>query len=185
MNVHESDAERIAKLEAELMRVKTERDLYKKFVSILIREIETYENEKPMTEAEARALMNDPNLVSLDTVIADIERQFGARCAMQPNEGERMWEDVKLQSPDPAQFFSGLNDIIVQLPKDVRKQLLEIRSNYIARFDIEGARLRLEGRTVRQVFDEFDGQLPVPIKSGERDGVRYELYKPPSDTVPT
>ncbi len=79
MNVHESDAERIAKLEAELTRVKTERDLYKQSVSILIREIESGEIDKPMTEAEAHALMNDPNLVSLDTVIAEIEQQFGAR----------------------------------------------------------------------------------------------------------
>ena len=79
MNTVESDPERIARLEAELARVKTERDLYKQSVSILIREIGPNELDKPMTEAEAYALMNDPNLVSLDSIITEIEQQSGAR----------------------------------------------------------------------------------------------------------
>lgn len=79
MNTIESDSERIARLEAELARVKTERDLYKQSVSILIREIGPNELDKPMTEAEAYALMNDPSLVSLDMIISEIEQQSGAR----------------------------------------------------------------------------------------------------------
>ena len=74
MNVHESDAERIAKLEAELMRVKTERDLYKESVSALLRDSPIFEIP---TEEEFRQCETGPYGESMSEILAEYRRKLG------------------------------------------------------------------------------------------------------------
>lgn len=70
----ESDADRIARLEAELARVKTERDMYKEFVYDRMRKEVPYE---PMTEAEVMDMLNGPRGESLEDIIKEFTGKLG------------------------------------------------------------------------------------------------------------
>ncbi len=75
MNSHESDADRIAKLEAELTRVKTERDLYKGSVSALLRESPVFEIP---TDEELRQCETGPFGESMSEILAEYRKKLGA-----------------------------------------------------------------------------------------------------------
>ena len=63
---------RVAKLEAELARVKFERDLYKKSIYDSLRGSEF---DVPMTEAEMEDLMNAPQGESILSIIEEFEKR--------------------------------------------------------------------------------------------------------------
>ena len=68
-------AARLAKVEAELARVKFERYMYKKSIYDSLRGSEF---DMPMTEAEMVDLMNAPQGESIISVIEEFEKQFAS-----------------------------------------------------------------------------------------------------------
>lgn len=72
----ESDADRIARLEAELARVKYERDMYKEFVYDRMRKEVPYE---PITEEEALEMVNSPPGESLADILKEFEGKLGGK----------------------------------------------------------------------------------------------------------
>ena len=69
-----TDAERIAALEAELKRVKFERDMYKDTVYDAIRGSEF---DRPMTEEEVHEMLHAPRGEGLEEMIAEYEAKHG------------------------------------------------------------------------------------------------------------
>src|SRR5262249_807302 len=65
------------------------------------------------------------------------------------------------------------------LPLETRKRLADVFSSYLARYGLEGTYERMNGRSGRQIFAEYQSEDVKPIVSGQIDGMRYELYEPP------
>ena len=57
------------------------------------------------------------------------------------------------------------------------KRLCSIHDSYFVRYGFDGVYQRMNGRTVAQIFSEYQPADVKPIASGEADGVRYELYE--------
>ncbi len=74
------------------------------------------------------------------------------------------------------EFSKSLTSAIQSLPPEMGKRLRAIRRNYFGWYGLEGTYKRLNGRTVGQIFAEYDSLDIKPIASGEVDGVTYRLY---------
>ena len=69
--------QRIAELEAELARVKEDRDMQKMTLYKLVQIPPEW--EKPMTLDEVHEMMNTPNAGSIEDIIAEIDRELNSR----------------------------------------------------------------------------------------------------------
>ncbi len=82
---------------------------------------------------------------------------------------------------------SGCNEIVgavnrakLALPLESRKILGRIFSNYLAAYDVAGAYERMNSRSVKQIFSEFQKARTNLIDSGELDGLQYSLFDSPA-----
>ena len=81
------------------------------------------------------------------------------------------------------ELSNSTSAVTTQLPIELRRRFTSILCNYLAAFDVAGTIARLNGRSVSQIFAEYQpGNIKV-VASGERDGVRYELLE--ADPDPT
>ena len=69
-----TDAERIAALEAELFRVKRERDMYKATIYDAFRGSEF---DRPLTEAEIEDMLHGPRGEGLEELLSELEAKHG------------------------------------------------------------------------------------------------------------
>jgi hypothetical protein len=80
-------------------------------------------------------------------------------------------------------FSDSASAVNRQLPAELRLRFVSIVGQYIAAYDVAGTIARLNGRSVSQIFAEYQpGNIKV-VAFGERDGVRYELLE--ADPDPT
>lgn len=88
--------------------------------------------------------------------------------------------ELKVLCDDPHEIVRAMNVVVRQLSSDVKWRFVEIRSDYIRRFGLEGLYERIKNRTVATIFSEYDGgDGAKPIASGERNGIRFALYEAP------
>jgi hypothetical protein len=53
---------------------------------------------------------------------------------------------------------------------------------YVHQYGTKGAFERLNNRSIASILAEHDSmEFPTPSASGEKDGVSWALYEPPSD----
>jgi len=86
-------------------------------------------------------------------------------------------------------------ELIVKLPQEERRRFNRVYQHYLMTYEPHGFVERMNNRTVESILAEADSiDAPAPIESGERDGVRYQLFKlsspehparpgPPSDLL--
>src|SRR5690349_9562439 len=77
------------------------------------------------------------------------------------------------------ELTAAVNAAGQRLPLDARRRLNRIFFNHVALYGNEGAFERMNGRTVSQLFSEFDAVQVKPITSGEVEGLRYRLFDAP------
>ncbi len=76
---------------------------------------------------------------------------------------------------------SVYNKIIYELPPDAQRRLRAIFSAYIRKYGFYGRFERINNRSIKQIFEEFDeSDIPVPIASGGENGMTWALYDAPS-----
>lgn len=87
-------------------------------------------------------------------------------------------------------------ELIVKLPQEERRRFNRVYQYYLMTYGPHGFVERMNNRTVESILAEADSiesilaevdsiDAPSPIESGERDGVRYRLFKPSSPDHPT
>jgi hypothetical protein len=89
-------------------------------------------------------------------------------------------ESLRFSSASADDFLAAFSSIVDVLPPETRKRLRHIRNEYIFAYGNEGAFQRMNNRSLAQVMAEFQEPDMKPVASGERDGMRYELYDSPS-----
>src|SRR5262249_50535374 len=81
------------------------------------------------------------------------------------------WEDI----------VRKYNAVIKTLPTDVRKRFSEAFLAFLQKYEMEEVYERLNNRTIGSILAEYDAmEVSKPIASGEKDGVSWALYDPPS-----
>ena len=93
-------------------------------------------------------------------------------------------ESIVLSCSEPLEIVSVVNKLTRTLPSEMRKRFVKIFTTYLARYKEEGAHERMNGRTVSQIFAEF--QPPEDLKviaTGEVEGMRYTLYDAPPPSL--
>lgn len=74
-------------------------------------------------------------------------------------------------------LMAAWNSIITHAPLEIRRRANFIRAVYMQKYGIRGACERLNGRTIREIVDQFAEAEPPPLlAAGEREGVRFEVY---------
>src|SRR5262245_27520802 len=78
------------------------------------------------------------------------------------------------------EFGASYSQIAATLPLDVKQKLAKVFKDYSVAYGFDGVYERMKGRTVDQVFDEYEQpEFPPVVATGERDGMRYTLYDAP------
>jgi hypothetical protein len=90
------------------------------------------------------------------------------------------WSTFRFSAATLQEFVQSYNSMISSLPAEIASRLRAILQQYAAAYGIEGAFVRMNGRTLSQVFAEYHSVDIQPIASGEVEGLRYELYDPPA-----
>lgn len=85
-----------------------------------------------------------------------------------------------LTAPGPEGFVRAVNTVVPRLPPEVRRRFNFIKLYYLTEFGVSGIFEQMNGRTVAQVIDEYQGPEPGVTAEGEWDCVRFTLYDPPS-----
>ena len=87
----------------------------------------------------------------------------------------------RISCESPQRIVGAINVIMPHLAPDIGRRLNKIERNYSLRYGIEGLYQRVNNRTVAEILAEYSPTDDVtPIVSGEVDGLRYELYEPPT-----
>ncbi len=90
----------------------------------------------------------------------------------------KITENTLISGQDIQEVSKCLTSIMQGLPPDASRKLRTILKNYVGLFGIESAYKKMQGRTVAQIFEEYEPSDVSPIESGEIDGVQFELYGP-------
>ena len=89
---------------------------------------------------------------------------------------------------DWPQIVTATNRVIPNLSPDLRRRFNSVFRGYAVAYGLEGVFVRMNGRTVAQILDEYQPpQVPDIVAQGELNGVRYTLYEDASraGSVPT
>lgn len=87
---------------------------------------------------------------------------------------------VRISCSGWEQIVDAVNNATRALPKEIRKRLGNIFSNYLALYDLEGTYDRMNNRSVEQIFAQYRSEeKPPPVISGEVDGMSFRLYEAP------
>jgi hypothetical protein len=86
-------------------------------------------------------------------------------------------EEILVSGSNFDEFSRSLTSAIKALPAELSKKLRSIRSDYFGWHGFDGAYLRLNNKTVRQIFESYQPESVAPLASGEVDGVRYTLFE--------
>jgi hypothetical protein len=86
---------------------------------------------------------------------------------------------LRLDCSTLAEFSPAIRRIQRALPPELQPRFVDILENYLLSCGTQGTFERLKNRTVAQIFAEYQPGNPEIIASGELDGVRYQLAKPP------
>jgi hypothetical protein len=88
------------------------------------------------------------------------------------------YNDVILTCGSPLDIVKAKNLLNARLPLEIRSKLNEILIFYLHRYGPDGAFDRMNNRTIGKIITEFElGGGMKPIVSGERDGVRFQLFE--------
>ncbi len=93
-------------------------------------------------------------------------------------------QKIVFSCPSFYQFAKVANEVCKALPPEIGKRLVEIVKSYSIRYGLEGAYERMKGRSIAQIFAEYQSEDIKPIVSGEIEGMRYRLYDAPSPEAP-
>ena len=75
------------------------------------------------------------------------------------------------------QVVGAMNAVMPLLPQDVRKRFNKLKLFYLQRYGVKALFERVNNRTVAEILAAFDDDNGLTrIRSGEIDGVRYELF---------
>jgi hypothetical protein len=86
-------------------------------------------------------------------------------------------ERIFFSCPSFDQFPKTLGEVGAALDEQTSRKLIEIVKRYIARYGFMGVYDRLNGRSVSQIFAEYQPGDLNPIASGDTDGLHYELHE--------
>ena len=90
---------------------------------------------------------------------------------------------IRIESERWQGIVRAKNEIITQLPHDIRRQLHSIWTSLLVQYGVPGVYARLNGKIVGEILDAFDpNDCPEPVKEGEQNGTGFRLFDPPSDS---
>ncbi len=89
------------------------------------------------------------------------------------------FEDAVVSGEYFDEFSKSLTKATQSLPPELSKRLRAIGREYFARNGFREMYNRMNGRTVRQIFAEYQQVVVEPIASGNLDDVEYRLYERP------
>jgi hypothetical protein len=87
------------------------------------------------------------------------------------------FDAMVMSGADYGEFSKSFGSVCRELPREMANRLSSILKNYFASYGFDGVYQRMNGRTVAQIFSEYQGVDVKPIASGEVDGMRYNLYE--------
>jgi hypothetical protein len=79
------------------------------------------------------------------------------------------------------ELVGAVNTIKRSLQPEQRKVFSQVFSGYLAKYGLEGAYQRMNGRRLFDIVAGYDPRDLKVIASGEVDGVRFELSERPSE----
>ena len=92
------------------------------------------------------------------------------------------YRQIRIESERWQDIVGAKNEIITQLPHNIRRQLNSIWTSLLVQYGVQGVHARLSGKTVGEILDAFDpNDCPEPVKEGKENGTRFRLFDPPSD----
>lgn len=77
--------------------------------------------------------------------------------------------------------ITAWNQFCPCVPIETRRRLGRVFMDLLTEHSDERIRALMHGRTVGEVLRQFEQVRPIPIDSGERDGVRWELFHKPGE----
>ena len=79
-------------------------------------------------------------------------------------------------------FAKAKNQLLSQVPRDIRRQVNDIYIHYLHYHGPQGVFDRMNNRSIGTIIHEFSSLQPMkPVVSGERDGVRFQLFEAPEN----
>jgi hypothetical protein len=92
-------------------------------------------------------------------------------------------ESIVLSCASLREFVAAYNKLFSVLPPEIARRFANVMKKYSAAYGLEGAQIRMNGRTVGQILAEFQPPELNVIASGEKDGMRYTLTEEQSPPV--
>jgi hypothetical protein len=81
---------------------------------------------------------------------------------------------------NPERIMGATNALMPHLPVEIRDQLDWIKLRYWQLYGFDGLFERTNNRSVAAILAEYDSLAdPLPIASGQVDGVSYKLFAAP------
>jgi hypothetical protein len=96
---------------------------------------------------------------------------------------EIMWDNILVSCGRWEDIVGAINEVIRQLPREMKRPFGAIFSRYMASYGMEGAYERLNNRSVSQILMEYKECTPKEVLSGECNGVKYRLYEAPESAA--
>jgi|SRR5665213_469491 len=88
-----------------------------------------------------------------------------------------IFDAMVIWGADYGEFSRSMGVVCRAIPREKAEGLFSILNSYFARYGFDGVYQRMNGRTVSQIFAQYQADDIKPIASGEVDGVRYGLYE--------
>ena len=87
------------------------------------------------------------------------------------------FDAMQLSGTNYGELSKCFSAVCRALPREIAKRLCSIHDNYFASYGFDGVYQRMNGRTVSQIFSEYQAADVKLIASGEVEGTRYNLYQ--------
>lgn len=95
------------------------------------------------------------------------------------------FDESPLYGETSADFSRALTKAIQASSLEVKTQLQTIRDNYLATYGFDGFYEKLNGKSIRQMIEEYVPGNPKILAAGEVDGLKYVLYDAPDEAAKT
>ena len=90
---------------------------------------------------------------------------------------------LKIEGSVYQEIIPNMNVVRDAMPLDARKHLNQIFTQYLVKYGVEKACELVKGKTVEEIFAEYQSEVLPPIDSGEMDGLRWNLYEAPKSDL--
>ena len=90
--------------------------------------------------------------------------------------------DLVLTCTSVEDFSKVRNQLLSQVPRDIRRKINDISIYYLHYYGPQGRFDRMNNRSIGTIIHEFSSVQPMkPVVSGEQDGGRFQLFESPEN----